>query len=526
MAVNAITVNGMTIQQFNDVVDELTNGATVGSTTYPGILQTYPNANLDPNSRDAQIVNIVALAKTDVLEMALQVFNSFDPDQASGTVLDWRCAINGVVRMAGSPTIVQVVITYANANTTLQGLDNYSPTLCFAVVDNQNNKYLLETTTLLSGTGTVTLTFQSATSGEFNPAPHAITQAVQNALGIVTVDNPYAAAQIGTPPESDATLRVRRQNSVALPSSGFLDGLYAGLLSIPGVSQAQVYENRTSVTDSNGIPGHSIWPIIAPSSVQGYTVLPALVANQIFSRLNAGCGMRGAQTFVIAQLDGNSNTMQWDWALNANLWMEMSVAAIGVTSYDAGAIAETLLNYFGQGPTGGTFTNDVSTYTNPASSFGIGSPADTSAMVAVVKNAYPTVAVGGLNVGVATQVLVNVTTTAPNVSLRGLDANTASACFKVSDGTHAYILLNSTTILASGVTTLTFIGDAPDARSAAANTLTTILTAVTGVSAVNNPAIQQFRGVPYTEGLLYQPSIQYQFSTIPALININGSPAL
>lgn len=76
-------------------------------------------------------------------------------------------------------------------------------------------------------------------------------------LGWQTVSNPAAAA-LGQAVETDAQLRARQKQSVALPSRSVFEGILASVAAIDGVSAISGIDNDTSKTDSNGIPPHSI----------------------------------------------------------------------------------------------------------------------------------------------------------------------------------------------------------------------------------------------------------------------------
>ena len=128
MATNSISSSGLSIQTLADIISEILNGAP----GYPGLKAIYgADINVDPNSPDGQMINLFAQGKIDVLEMLQSIYDSFDPDQAVGTVLDQRCAINGAVRTAGTYTETNVNVTASQA-ATLQGLDLY-PSAPFTV---------------------------------------------------------------------------------------------------------------------------------------------------------------------------------------------------------------------------------------------------------------------------------------------------------------------------------------------------------------------------------------------------------
>ena len=78
MATNSVGPTGITIQTREDIVAEITAGmqAIYGA----GI-------NLNPNTPDGQMINLIAQAKEDVLEMVMSVAASMDPDQDRKSVV-------------------------------------------------------------------------------------------------------------------------------------------------------------------------------------------------------------------------------------------------------------------------------------------------------------------------------------------------------------------------------------------------------------------------------------------------------
>lgn len=328
---NVIDANGISIQTLADILDEILNGTA----DFSGVFQIYgPDINVLPNSPDGQFINVFAQAKLDMLELIQQIFTSFDPDQAIGVQLDQRCALNGVVRNAGTYTVTNVTVTVTQA-ITLPGLDT-APDAPFTVSDASGNQYQLIVAHAFGGAGSTALAFQSVVLGEVTPALNTITNIVTLLLGVASVNNPGAATTIGTNEESDFSLRIRRARSVALPSKGYYQGLIAALTVIPGVTSINLLENVTDTVDGNGIPGHSIWTIVAGGT-------DAEVADAIYVKRNAGCGMKGAVVVVVTQVDGTTFPIKFDRPQAENLWISFDVAAVTGT-VDAVYIRAQLLS--------------------------------------------------------------------------------------------------------------------------------------------------------------------------------------
>ena len=321
--------------------------------------------NLDPNSPDGQLVALIAQAKVDVEELLANVYASMDPDQAIGVVLDQRCAINGVVRQAGTNTLQTVTITVDQA-LTLAGLDT-APTAPFTVADSTGNKYELITTHVFSAAGSADLGFQAALLGPIASAANTIQTLVTILLGVTGANNPDAPTSVGLSEETDSALRIRRENSVSLPSKGYLAGLLGALQDVAGVVQAEVFENMTSDDpDSQGIPAHSIWAIVLGGS-------NADIARAIYVKRPMGCGMKGSVVVPLMQVDSTTFDVAFDRPTQEDLWIELTITAI-TGAVDVEFIRSQILANI---------------------SYRIDQTADASAIVAFVKGIAPNASVSG-----------------------------------------------------------------------------------------------------------------------------------
>src|SRR5690349_14388751 len=170
---NLIDNTGIQIQTLEQILDEILNGTS----DYRGMYSIYgADINVDPNSPDGQMINIIAQAKLDMLEFIQQVFSSFDPDQAVGVALDQRCAINGVVRNAGTYTTTNITVTVTQA-VTLTGLDD-DPNAPFTVSDSSGTQFQLASSHVFSGAGSAVLSFRAKDLGAVETTPNTITTIV------------------------------------------------------------------------------------------------------------------------------------------------------------------------------------------------------------------------------------------------------------------------------------------------------------------------------------------------------------
>jgi len=313
--------------------------------------------DLDSDTPDGQMIGIIIQDILDLEDLLVQVYNMFDPDNAIGAVLDQRVAINGIQRQGGTFTIQPIVIGTSQP-VNLYGLDQ-SDQPVFTVADQAGNQYQLQVTSLgfNPGSGGSALNFQAADPGAVQSSLGTITVPVTIVLGVTSISNASAPSTVGVNEESDAQLKVRRQKSVSLSSQGYLAGLLAALENIPGMEAAFVYENDTASTDGNGVPGHSIWVITSG------TATAANIAQAIYDKRNAGCGMFGTQTYAITQADGTQFIVSWDDVESENLFIKFTATSInGTTPPDLAAIRAGLPTLFVPGVAAEVNINQLATY--------------------------------------------------------------------------------------------------------------------------------------------------------------------
>jgi hypothetical protein len=298
-----------------------------------------PDINLDSDSPDGQMMMVFIQAVQDLQDLLVQIYNSFDPDNAVGRVLDQRITYNGIQRQGGTHTVTNVSVTVSQS-VTLFGQDQVVNDV-FTVADNEGNAWQLLESINLASSGTYVLAFVAKNPGAVLSVPNTITIPVTVVLAVTAINNPTTYTSLGINEESDADVKIRRQKSVSLSSQGYLEGLLAALENIPAITSAFVYENETASTDGDGIPSHSIWVIVAGAASS------ASIANAIYTKRNAGCGMKGDQTFSISQSDGSSFVVRWDLVTSEDLFVKFTASSLdGSTPPNIEAIISGLVSNF------------------------------------------------------------------------------------------------------------------------------------------------------------------------------------
>mgnify|MGYP000078233386 CR=1 FL=1 len=298
--------------------------------------------NLESDTPDGQLMNIWVQSVLDLQDLLVSIYSGMDPDNAIGNTLDQRVAINGIERRAGTYTVTNITLVNSAA-VSLIGLNDIvtDESEAYTVSDNEGNRWYLANSINIATPGTQVLVFRSAVPGAVLTIPNTINVPVTIVLGVTSVNNPTTYTTLGINEETDAALKIRRQQSVALPSQGYVEGLTAALLNLESVTYAAVFENVTSVDDGDGIPAHGIWVIVAG------TATDEEIANVIYVERSLGCAMKGTETYNILRPAGDYFTVRWDPVVAQNLYIEFDATSIdGVSAIDTTAIKNGLVaNY-------------------------------------------------------------------------------------------------------------------------------------------------------------------------------------
>lgn len=275
--------------------------------------------NVDQNSPDGQIIGIFTQAGVDIRELIQEVYNSFDPDRAPGRQLDERVVINDIERAGGTFTTINLDIT-VDRTVTLPGLDaafNNINGVGFTVQDNAGTQFILIDTVTLTA-GTTSLSFRAKNIGQVEATINTITNQVTIVLGVTGVNNPSAPTSIGQNEETDPQLRTRRQQSTAISSNGYLNGLLGLVFSLDGVTDAALYENVTNSTDGDSIPAHGTWLIVEGGANSD-------IANAYYDRKSYGSAMKGAVSVNITTPSGGTFTALFDRPTAVNLYINFDL---------------------------------------------------------------------------------------------------------------------------------------------------------------------------------------------------------
>lgn len=293
---NYIGNNGLVTQSLDEIISDLT-------TKFKNIYGY--DINLEQNSPDAQWINILAQEKKDILDLFTQYYNNLDVDRVVGIPQQILYKLNGLTIKAYNYSYVYVDVT-VNAPVNLQGLDediDNADGVGYTVTDANGNRWILAESQSLQA-GTYTLNFRAGDLGAITALPNTINIMETVIAGVSSVNNPANNYVTGAVGESDSQYRLRRNQSLSIPSQGFADSIEAQLLSLDNVTQAKVYQNRTA-EEENNIPAHTIWVVVEGGNSQE-------IGQVIYNNLPPAIPMKGEQQVSVTRPNGQQEVINYD----------------------------------------------------------------------------------------------------------------------------------------------------------------------------------------------------------------------
>ena len=309
---NYIGVNGIVTQSLDEIIADLT-------AKFKSIYGS--DINIEQNSPDGQLINILAQEKKDILDLCVQYYNNLDTERVVGIPQQNLYKLNNCTIKAYTFSYVYVDVPVTKA-LNLSGLDadiDNPDGVGYTVSDSNGNRWILAQSQTLAA-GTHTLNFRAAELGSVTALPNTITLMETVIAGVSSVNNPANNYITGATGESDAEYRIRRNRSVTMPSQGFDDSMEAQLLALDNVTQAKVYNNRTGST-VNGIPAHTVWVIAEGGNTTE-------IGKVIYNNIPPGIPMKGSTSISVLRPNGSYETVLYDTPTAVSLYIKMNIQVL------------------------------------------------------------------------------------------------------------------------------------------------------------------------------------------------------
>ena len=251
-----------------------------------------PDWNLDPSTPDGLKLATDSEILSNLDELGLEAYNSKDPSKATGIQLDAIAAVTGTIRGKGTFSTSSVNLTGVNGTVIVAG----------TLIESTENGSRWATDSDVSILGVTAVSVTAIDRGAIQASINTLTKIVKPISGLSSATNP-AVATVGTNPDTDAELRIKRDKAVSIVGSNQVDSMYSVLANLDGVRRVKVYENdRFDPTDANGLPIHSTAVI-----VDGGT--DADIAQALYIKKNPGTKQHSTSlpttVSVISPVTGN-----------------------------------------------------------------------------------------------------------------------------------------------------------------------------------------------------------------------------
>lgn len=342
------------------------------------------DSDVTPESIDGQLIAILSEMYVELWEGIQAVYAGFDPSQNSGDAQDAIAQITGTIREAATPsTVIVTACSNNDADNVPSGSQFSIPSAgtLFESTTSIDTQLHIAYSTLAGGAAVVAgdryytepsvgvyNTFQAEVSGVIDTPPETpvgtgtgivdgtvtwefvgigrctaevacesvetgpqqglartITQIETPITGILSAMN-LLDATLGTNEETDAELRIRREDELRTAGNATVDSIRVHVLTVSGVTMCRVLENTTDVTDGNGLPAHSVCVVVLGGATDD-------IAAAVFTKA-AGIATYGNTSTTVVDEAGDSHTVSFYRPT------EVPIYIINHVSYDVAAWPE------------------------------------------------------------------------------------------------------------------------------------------------------------------------------------------
>lgn len=285
---------------------------------------------IEADDIDGEFLGLLAQAINDVDSLAEVVYNSFNPQSATGLALARLVQLNGIKKIPGIYSYVDLTVTGQ------QGA--FIPANSMSKDAVTGTKWVHETDVTIDATGIAVVSARAENRGAIGAVAGDITKMDTPVFGWQTVTNVNPATE-GRDEETDEELRVRRVKSTNTPAQCILDAVYGAISNLPGVRLARVYENYEDTVDANGQPAHSIYCIVEGGIV-------ADIAQIIWLKKTAGTTTIGDLPTIIQDSQGLDHSVNLARPVYFDVYITVNVTKhAGYPTDGADRIKQALVDY-------------------------------------------------------------------------------------------------------------------------------------------------------------------------------------
>lgn len=272
---------------------ECMEGVTLDEET---LIESDTNPAIKFLSAEERTISRSAFNKAKVKVVSTQAGEAYTV-ALNGTLYSYTCqAQDGPEAILGG---LRDLILADEAEAFTASVDSENVLLVIEAADVESENSMLLTDNLTTESVTAIISFASEEPGEVSLPNGAITKIVTAPTGFLSCTNlcGYVAGRLL---ETDVELRQSYVDKIFSRSSRMTDSIRSAILAnCAGVTAAQVYENRTNETDSEGRPPHSVEAVVDGGSNSD-------IAEQILATVSAGITTYGS---VAVDVPGEDDDM-------------------------------------------------------------------------------------------------------------------------------------------------------------------------------------------------------------------------
>lgn len=250
MTTFGMTPEGFVPKRLSDILESITT--KVRNIQHPDTGE-YPFINESADSILGQFSQIIAEELSICWEQAYRASVQFDPISARGSALRSLVQINGITPSYGANT--ELLMTLGGTAGTLIPAGS--------LIANQDGTQVYSTVedVQIPNSGTVTVNALCTKDGPNDPAVNTIISIQTPVAGWNSATNTSTIA-VGDTADTDEELHVKQQRATSATAYRQVDAIISGLMNVDGVKFARLYVNNGTSTDSRGITGKTLAPVI------------------------------------------------------------------------------------------------------------------------------------------------------------------------------------------------------------------------------------------------------------------------
>lgn len=275
--------------------------------------------NESDDSLFMQFSFIVAEAIAECWEHAYQASTVRDPNKASGAILKGLIQLNGLVAKFGSQTQINVKFT---------GLKDATIPAGSLITDVENSvNYSVDKSVIIGADGTATGTATAQTKGPINPQNNTVIVIKTPTYGWTNVTN-TGVVVVGAEPQTDEELHQEQQRATSNTEYRQIDAIYAGLLNVPGVEFARVYQNTGLTADSRGIDAKSVAAVVVGGTNED-------IANSIARKSANINSFFGSTEVDVTDIQGHVNKIKFSRPEEVEIDVEVNITITDSSQFPA-----------------------------------------------------------------------------------------------------------------------------------------------------------------------------------------------